>query len=470
MNARAFRLIFFGILAFLMLSSCRQEAVQILPAVREFSLSDGSSTYPAYDISDGNIYVMLPQDTDLKALKPSCEFDGLSADYSKTDFSDFADPPTVTVKGTERQRIYTVVIFNLPLMEISTPGGTDITTKDWMDGCTLTLRETDGSLRELGAASVRGRGNTTWTFPKKPYAIKFENKTSFFGLPKGKRWNLLANWLDHTLLRTDVGLEIGRRTQSLRWTPGGGFVELRLNGKYLGNYYLVEQIKEGKNRVDISDDGFIIDYDVYYDETYKFKSSVCDFPVNLKFPDENVSDERFKSIKEFVRRLESALVDGTEPYSAYLDVDSFIDWLFVFELVNGGGAIAPKDVYMHWDKGGKLVAGPIWDFDWATFRTDRKGLYHSNSMYYPYLLKDPAFVSRLKQKWSEEKPVFDAIASHIDARIDEISASAERNIKMWPIDRTINGDESLTFDAAAARLRKAYVDRIKALDELFADL
>ena len=113
-----------------------------------------------------------------------------------------------------------------------------------------------GDLEEV-PCSVRGRGNTTWTWPKKPYLIKFDKKQSIFGLPKHKRWILLANFMDRTLMRNLIAYKVGSMT-SLDWTPHCQSVELVMNGKHVGNYLLIEQIRADSNRVPC-EDGFLLE-------------------------------------------------------------------------------------------------------------------------------------------------------------------------------------------------------------------
>ena len=121
--------------------------------------------------------------------------------------------------------------------------------------------------------NVKGRGNSTWSMPKKPFALQLKDKNSLLGMTKHKRWALLANYGDKTLLRNKVSFEIAKRTK-LSWTPDSRFVELILNGEYMGNYLLVEQIRRDPNRVNVAetDDkaqgdaitgGYIIELDRY---------------------------------------------------------------------------------------------------------------------------------------------------------------------------------------------------------------
>ena len=133
---------------------------------------------------------------------------------------------------------------------------------------------------------MRGRGNSTWNYPKNPYAFKLDDKAEILGMPKHKRWVLLANWMDRTLLRNRTSFQIAAST-GLAWTPNGEFVEVILNGQHIGNYYLCEQVKIDENRLDINDPydaedaysgnpadyGYLLEADDSYDETWKFTTA-----------------------------------------------------------------------------------------------------------------------------------------------------------------------------------------------------
>lgn len=363
--------------------------------------------------------------------------------------------------------------YGLPVLVIETPNRANITSKeDWLDGASFKLYEENAELATEGTTSIKGRGNTTWLYPKKPFALKLESKTEILGMPKHKRWALLANWMDRTLIRNAVAFEIGRQCKSLGWTPKGQFVELVLNGLHLGNYYLCEQVKVDKNRVNISDEGFLMELDVYYDEVYKFHSSIYRLPWMFKDPDE-VTTEQFDYMKQYVNNMESALNDedrfAKREFAEYMDLESFADWWIVNELTCNEESQHPKSCYMHKDKDGKMIAGPLWDFDWGTFRstTDKTAKGH---MYYPRLFKDKEFVAIVKAHWKELKPKFENIKSFIDDTANKIHDSEAINHVKWPISQDVNGDERDSFDGAISKMKNNYTERLKWLDSLIQSL
>lgn len=99
---------------------------------------------------------------------------------------------------------------------------------------------------------VKGRGHSTFTKPKKPYAIRLDGRHPLLGMAPGKRWALLANFMDHSLMRNMLALELARRT-SLAWTPDCRQVDVVVNGQPQGCYLLCEQIRVARGRVEIEE-------------------------------------------------------------------------------------------------------------------------------------------------------------------------------------------------------------------------
>lgn len=370
----------------------------------------------------------------------------------------------------------------LPIVIINTPNSNSIVSKEeWMAGATMTILNPDMSCDYQGTLSIKGRGNTTWRYPKKPYALKLDKKDNVLGMKKHKRWCLLANWMDRTLMRNAVAFEISRNTK-LAWTPSGKFVEVILNGCHVGNYYLCEQIKVDENRVNISKldpavtegdgitGGYIFELDNHYDELYKFRPSRTNFPWMFKDPEE-VNVTQFNWVKDFVNDMEDALYNTTKfknrEFEKYMNLESFVDYWFVTELTMNTELSHPKSCFMYKDVNGKMTAGPVWDYDWGTFVPDAttsfSGKYY---LYYFRLFNDAAFVSMVKKRWATIMPALKTnIPAFIDATKVQIEKSDELNAPMWPIGESKpNGDEDMNFEEAVARLKAAYLAKLNWLD------
>lgn len=370
----------------------------------------------------------------------------------------------------------------LPVVIITTPNSEPVTSKDkWMAGVSMTVLNADMLYNYQGMIEIKGRGNSSWSYPKKPYALKLETKGKLLGMPKHKRWVLLANWRDRTLMRNDVAFEIARRCPGLDWTPRGRFVEVMLNNKHIGNYYLCEQIKVGKNRVNIAEldstaiggkditGGFLMELDKYFDEQCKFRSATKNFPWMFKDPDE-VNNEQFAYMQTFVNEMEESLYNNEKfrarEFVDFIDLESFADWWIVYELAMNSEPYWPKSCYMNKDRGGRLKAGPVWDFDFATFLPSNASSYTNwRHVYYDQLFKDAGFKALVKSKWSTQKPAFEDVASYIDDLMMSLKASDKLNHTLWPITATsVNGDESMTYEESVTRLKSAYLDKLNWLD------
>lgn len=380
---------------------------------------------------------------------------------------------------------------DLARVYITTPNQVEITSKEvWLEGCNIRIIDTKGKENLNVTTSVRGRGNSTWKYPKKPYAIKLDSKAEVLGMPKHKRWVLLANWLDRTLLRNDVALEMARQTMA--WAPRGEFVEVYLNGTHLGNYYLCEQIKIDKNRVNVDelkDDsdftnssvisgGYLLEFDTYgpNDEINYFYTDYKKFPVTIKEPDEDVitswTHPGYLYIQGYVNEVEKALSEGAswDSVCEKIDIDSFIDFWFVYELAVNREIKHPKSAYMHKKRDGKLYAGPVWDFDYATFRHISMELTNAEHIWYDYLFKYPEFKTAVKTRWAKHKAMLDEIDGYIVRQSELIRKSKDVNISMWPIEKSVNEDYQMNFDEAIANMRDAYSVRLTTLDAYISTL
>ena len=369
----------------------------------------------------------------------------------------------------------TVHSFDLPAIYIETPGQVAITSKEiWIGNTIVKIWDnTDCGITDLEGGNIKGRGNSTWNRPKKPYALKLNSKKSVLGMNEDKRWNLLANYIDRTMIRNATAFEIARQT-GLAWTPSGKFVELILNGEHKGNYYICEHIKLAKKRVNITEmsetdisgeevtGGYITE--ITTDDVQEFTTATYHFPVNIKEPDEDViQPEQIAYLEGYFNTLESIL-KGYEPgdYRDYIDIDSFIDWWLVFELTMNHEPNNPKSCYMYKDRGGKIFAGPVWDFDWNTFLPSRKSSYMiKGALYYVELFQDHYFVSRLKEKWAAymDSGAFEGIDEFIDATASSLAYSDIANFAMWESDQTINGDEHDAFDVAVGKVKSAFLGK-----------
>ncbi|MBR1414423.1 MAG: CotH kinase family protein [Prevotella sp.] len=365
--------------------------------------------------------------------------------------------------------------------------GSDVTSKDTYKDCFINLNGR-GSFSNFSAnAQIRGRGNSSFLwYAKKPYRIKLNQKHKLLGLDKAKSWVLLANYRDITDLMNTYVFETGEWL-GLPFTNHTRYVEVFLNGDYRGVYQLTEQVQQGKNRVNVSDErGILISLDVddgpgespYADDNCW--SEVYRMPLCVKYPD----DERFTantvdSVRTVFGQLERAIKNKDyDSVKQLLDIPSFIKYLQLQEFVYNVELSAPRSIYLHKDGDGPWVMGPLWDFDagydfdWATMTTGhnffddyhetvmgtnplkRNGQYNYVPQFFTDLFGCPEFVEAYKAQWAAVK---DSIVSHgwgeCMKYVAELRQGAmEREDRRW----TIAGKH---FDTEVEKMHRWLLDR-----------
>lgn len=222
------------------------------------------------------------------------------------------------------------------VVSIETPEKKAVVSKtEWMDSARITIYDKLGYLQFRGNTAIKGRGNSTWNAPKKPYALKLDHRSELFGMPAHRRWILLANYMDKTLLRNHIAFCLAKAEgTALDWTPIGVFVDLLFNGVHQGCYYLCEQITIDEHRVNVHKNntsdtagGFLLEWDIAYDEVNRFRTPLRDLPVMIKEPDEDeLTSEQFHYIEQYIANTESLLYakdyQNTRLYEERLDINS----------------------------------------------------------------------------------------------------------------------------------------------------
>ncbi len=294
-------------------------------------------------------------------------------------YSETIEPEDPVEESEVSQSVYEVFEMKIQVEENAT-----IISKDKADylNCSIVINGNGIYDNYQGTARIRGRGNSSWLwYDKKPYRVKLDESSRILGLKKNKDWVLLANYRDPTNLMNAFGFEVADWL-GLPFTNHTRFVEITLNGDFIGLYQLTEQIEQGSSRVDIDDDeGWLISLDAddgpYYnpDATDNFWSTVFKMPVCVKHP-KDPTDDQLSEIKSDFAKLEKAIrYTNYQSVAALMDIPSFINYMILQELVYNVEISAPRSVYLFKNKGGKYVMGPVWDldggfdFDWDSMYT-----------------------------------------------------------------------------------------------------
>ena len=312
--------------------------------------------------------------------------------------------------------------------------------------------------------TIKLRGNSTRGAPKKPYTIKFETGLSILGMEKSKKWVLLANAFDKTMLRNKMALDFAQRL-NFPYSPEGVFAEVYLNGKYRGLYLLTEAVNEGKNRVNINVEAgdFLFEHETTRQEAGKtYITTKRDMRFKIVEP-KTPTAMQISSVRDYLLEIERAMESRDyDKISRYIDVPSFVDFYVLMELFKDvDGWFSSMYFYL---KDGVMYAGPVWDMDLSSgnvsdkvdedkyraycnlpgFGTGSRDSADGIWMRFGWLdilMSCERFYSMVRERYLELQPYIVNLyednrlgQNQIDKLVAENRAAIERNNEMWPMD------------------------------------
>ena len=375
----------------------------------------------------------------------------------------------------------------------------------------VSLFDDDGSVMLNNVnTEFRGRGNGSWhEAPKKGYRFKFNSKQSLFGYTASKHWNIIpcTNFGDGTLARNAVAYNMARDVLSnIEYTTPTRWLNVYINGGYRGVYLLTEHVRVDAGRVDIDskfgvlDTGYLIEYDGYatYDEatdthltngTHYFTIPGVRYGFSVKSPDPDdyagtPNETEFRKqvafIQEYTAKTYAAALNKDYAlFSTYADANSFLDMYVLHEYFKNTDT-GWSSFYMYKKPGGKLFAGPAWDFD-ATAGVNRDdtsptGIYVAGSMegeftsseLYISLYKTPEFKNAVKVRWNQISANTKAFVNLFlnDEWIEAKNTVMARNFAFWS-SRSLAESEAY-WKESVLNLRKWLIDRAEWLDKEWA--
>jgi len=361
-------------------------------------------------------------------------------------------------------------LTNLPLVVIHTDTGKDPTNKKVDVNAYIHVISKGGNKMVEDTCIIRLRGNGSLGFPKKPYHIKLNHKRKLLGSSaKAKKWTLINNYGDKTLLRNLAAFQLSRCMQ-MEYTPFGTAVDVMVNGEYKGTYQLCDKVEVHKHRIEVEEmtptatsgdsitGGYMVEIDAYANQEPSMFYSNKNNPVTIHYPDDeeivaaqkNYIKGRFNTME--TRLFSSNFTDESLGYRPYLDLDSFLKHFLVGEM--SGNTDTYWSVYMYKHRGDEhLYTGPVWDFDLA-FENDNRTYSILNKTDYVYrsggsyagnmrsfvdriVRNDTNAKQRMKELWSIARNSHgldaDTLVDFVTMWRDSIYESQALNFLRWPI-------------------------------------
>lgn len=357
-------------------------------------------------------------------------------------------------------------VTNLPCLYITTNDSTPIEDREtWIDGTLKIAGGSPDSGYYNGSIQIRGRGNTTWIFPKKPYRIKLASKYNLLGMPaKEKNWVLLANYADKTLMRNAVAFEASKFF-GFAFTASYRMADVFINGQYEGTYTITDQIEAASDRVNVETQkttdstlpavsgGYFFEVGGTTDSDAVHSVTTRGVDMSVKYPDDDdINPQQINYIHDYVQEFEDTLFssDFRNPvsgYQKYVDMKSLVDWYLLSELCSNPDIFWSGYMYKH-RSDTRLYWGPIWDFDlgfnnynWlgdVTYTYMRDKAFHRT----PWLnqfFEDKVFYQNVQNRWVELKSagIISRLQTVVDSLNTVLSQSQKLNFQRWPILNTI---------------------------------
>lgn len=417
----------------------------------------------------------------------------------------------------KKQEEITVENTGLPSVYLTVNDGSEFSdTETWKESL-LKILDSEANIEYEKTISAKGRGNSSFNMmgDKKAFSIKLNEKDSILGMEKHKRWVLVPNASDKSLVRNLYAYYLGNEVFNTEWCPSFKSVNLYYNNRYWGVYILGEQIKINKNRVNIQDisditedldgdgqltledGGFIIEQNMQMDEAFNFTSKKG-LTISLKDPDE-VEDDVKTFVQAVVQKAEDVLFDDSiytdkeEGYAKYLDVDSFVDWYLLSEFSKNPDSASHGSIYMYYNPvDRKIHMGPFWDFDLAfgnenfadSYKAEGSFIYvdSSNSVgengnnpwgwwggfggmsmntghiWINRLMSDPDFRQKVKNRWKVKKSqLCDSYQIVLPEMISSLEKAADYNFIKWDVlGKSVFTVGWQSYDAPGYQNRKTY--------------
>lgn len=384
---------------------------------------------------------------------------------------------------------------------------------------------------EKGKIEMRGRGNSTWVLPKKPFRMKFSEKFSPIGLnhAKEKSWTLLAQDMDKSLLRTHLAFEYSRAlfdpqegyhdSKAILFTPASQYINVYLtgdyydsstgktrymDGEYLGLYQMSDQLERATGRVAVEKleeadgdnpdkitGGYLIEADLHEGN---HPTAMKKIRFSYKYPkDDDFHQSQYDYISDFLNKAEQALYgpdfkDPQKGWRKYFDEKTLADFVIIKEFV--GDMDGYTSIYAYKRRGhDKLFFGPIWDCDkgWDNDRRVPHSQYHpltslmihagfwmpSNVQddWFQHLWTDETFRAFVAKRWADKKEELKAVTDRVlrEAPAD-MAKAIEANFTVWPFYYQYSSEAKMpaqTYELEIQRIRDMSAAREALLDNLF---
>jgi len=420
---------------------------------------------------------------------------------------------TVVNERLEAARDYEISVKpvdnKIPVIYINTENNKKIKSEDEYISAEIKITDSESNPTKSyrnklysGKIDIRIRGDSL--SPKLSYNLQTSKKIEILDMAESDDWLLWSSYNDKSLIRSYIAYELFR-DMGAAFSPKLRFVDLILNGEYMGTYCIGERVKIDEGRLDLpkikTEEAYIVkrkgtlvipptsgddlngSYVLELSSTSSYSKSDIIFETKrlswvtgncfmIKQPGEkNMSSEAYEYISDYINQVENAIFsenfkDPKEGYRKYINTATFIDWYIVNEIFKNPNADFTTKVYFYKPRGEKLCMGPVWDFDLSAdnfidladseniYSGNFKGWHVRNSVWFARLFEDEAFALEFNKRWNQIKDKYlDNIFDRINTTAKLLDKSQSMNFQKWQV------------LSAASSQRRTYKEEINYLKE-----
>ena len=421
------------------------------------SSADGTERIALFEGDDGIRYLFLPSYAQMEQVRIALGSDVSAAigGYAMTDGMHCGDfsldtDYAVSIPGEETFTLRFCRSANVATVHIDTASGTMRRiheNKEYEEYATVKILRQDGTAECYAeAGTLNGRGNTTWSYQKKPYVIKLTEGRDLFGMGTATDWVLLANAADGSHLNNKIIYDMARQGGGA-WTPGCVYADLYLNGHYAGLYLLTEKVEAAEDRLalDPAAGDFFCEFRAAEEESEQSNCVATDRgrPAVILAP-EQMDGAQKSRITELLRQLEQEIFSGKDlSDSDLIDLDSWVRRYILDEI--SSNVDADRASFYCYYSDGRFYAGPIWDYDkgfgnciqsrnpCSFTANNQKRSAGSVLPYYSELYANSSFRKRVQELYAAEfLPMLNALTDGgLAATAAQISASTAMDSIRW---------------------------------------
>lgn len=417
------------------------------------------------------------------AMAISCIILALATATYLNDLEDKAKKEIKKKQNTEASQIYennlNNINYNLPVVLIDTSGQKIVRNKDII--ANLQIYNNKSGVNNLNdepefvsKTNIKIRGNSSSKYPKKQFGLELvngkgeEKDANLLGMPKESEWVLNGPFLDKSLMRNYIVLNVA--SEIMEYAPRVKFCEVIMveDGKkelgednYRGVYVLVEKINRDEKRVDITktqnstdETSFILAKDRQKEDdiainSYGKETNQYYYGLNVMYPKKNLTPKKYDYITDEINKFERVLYSDkfnhtSEGYSKYIEVDTFVDYFIINEFFKNTDA-GMLSTYVYKDYEEKMKAGPVWDFNESLGNTvnkdgkvyDYTGFTMIHKPWFDRLMEDDNFANKVVERYKVLRKTYlsdEYLIEFIDETVKLLGDAPKRNFERWPID------------------------------------